>query len=153
MDDYIIGLDRTTYDFSKDGKIARPKNDDSHKSIKAVFSVLDRAEEIGVIVDEVTKGSVHMVKLTHVDTRAEAVLSINYGGSKGYHAKVILGNGQQVSVENGSDIARKIANYLKAPKQHEAKKKTGKVPIVGRELVTVLDARDKYDDLEKEFEE
>jgi len=153
MTDYIDGLDRKTYDFSKDGKIATPKNNDSRTSIEAVLSVIARDNELGVIVDEATQGSVHNVKLTQIDTRAEAVLSINYGGNNGYHAKVTLGNGEQVSPHGGSDtVVRKIVNYLKNPTQQEVKKKTGKFPVVGRDAIMVPDLDHKYSDLEADFE-
>jgi len=153
MTEYIDGLDRKTYDFSKDGKIASPKNNDSRTSIEAVLNVISRDNELGVIVEEATQGSVHNVKLIQIDTRAEATLSINYGGNNGYHAKFTLGNGQQVSPHGGSDtVVRKIVNYLKNPKQQEAKKKTGKFPAVVRDAVMVPDLDDPHSDLEAEFD-
>ncbi len=157
MTEYISSLDRKTYNFSKDGKMAEPKNKDSRSSIEAVLTIISRDDELGVIVDEATQGSVHNVKLTQVDTQAEAVLSINYGGTNGYHAKVTLGNGEQVSAHGGSDtVVRKVVNYLKDPKNQPVKKKTGKFPAVSREAVTVPEADDsdnKYAHLEDELEQ
>ena len=160
MTAYINGLDtskdiktdKPKYAFSKDGRVALPKNKESYDTIDGVVSVLVRDDELGVIIDEITQGSVQNVKLTQIDTSAEAVLSINYGGTNGYHARVTLGNGEKVSAQGGAEtVVRKIVNYLSAPKQ-EVKKKTGKFPVVSRETVTVPEAEDRYSHLEAEFE-
>ncbi|MEM3154943.1 MAG: hypothetical protein QW165_05285 [Candidatus Woesearchaeota archaeon] len=151
MTEYISGLDKCTYIFSRDGKVFSPKNDNSRKSVAAFLDIVAQSNTLNCIVDEVSRGSVHTVKMTHIDTFAEATLSINYGGLYGYHAKITLSNGQQVSVQGGHETAmRKIANYLKNPQK--AKKKICKVPVV-REAVAVTDQHDKYADLEAEFEE
>ncbi len=155
MTEYIDGLDRATYMFAKDGRVFSPKNDDSKKIVAAFLGVVKQADELSCIVDEQVRGSVHNAKIKHIDTFAEATLSINYGGLHGYHAKVTLGNGQQVAVDGGSDTAiRRIVNYLKIPKPVEKKTPTRKVPVVTNDMVGAEShPHDQYAHLEQKFEE
>ncbi len=126
----ITGLDTVTYDFSKEGRLLKPKNNVSCGSIAAFLGIMEKSDDLGCIVEESTKGSVLSVKATNVGTLAEATLTINYGGRYGYHAKVMLGNGDQVSVEGGSETAmRRIVNYLNDPQSVERKRLTSKQPV------------------------
>jgi len=126
----ITGLNTATYDFSKEGRLLKPKNSASCGSIAAFLGIMEKSDDLGCIVEESTKGSVLSMKATNIDTLAEATLTINYGGRYGYHAKVMLGSGDQVSVEGGSETAmRRIINYLNNPQSVEKKRATDKQPV------------------------
>ncbi|VVB81929.1 Uncharacterised protein [uncultured archaeon] len=125
---YLQGLSRETYDLSVDGKTLHPKREDSRVSVAAFLRVLDNSNLDSVVEsfdDKTTLGAT----LLNVSTGASAVLSVNYGGLKGYTAKVLMernGVQQELAVDGGVDAAeRKLAKVLHDPaaKLVERKKK------------------------------
>ncbi len=120
VSEYLAGLNRATYDFSADGRIAQPKNQSSQISIEAFVKVLD-LRGLEYTVEEQTGGSVHTCSIKQ--NEAVASLQVNYGGSHGYHAKVVFKakDGQrELNAQNGVDVAaRKILKYLEDPSSVE----------------------------------
>ena len=125
---YMQGLSRETYDLSVDGKVLPPKREDSRNSVAVFLRVLNRAESVDCIAEEFKEGgSIRRVTVFNVNTGVSAVLSVNYGGGKGYTAKVLMEKDnvqQELAVDGGVDAAeRKLVKVLTDPAYHLEKKK------------------------------
>ena len=116
-------LCRETYDLSVDGKVLPPKKPESKASVAVFLRILDSG--LDFIAEEQHETS--SLKATLVTDVASVVLSVNYGGEKGYTAKVLMEKEnvlQELAVDGGVDAAeRKLRKVLTDPAYRLEKKK------------------------------
>ncbi|MCX6709054.1 MAG: hypothetical protein NTW67_05420 [Candidatus Woesearchaeota archaeon] len=150
---YLQGLSRETYDLSVDGKVLPPKREDSRNSVAVFLRVLDRAESVDCIAEEFEEGgSIRRVTVFNVNTGVSAVLSVNYGGGKGYTAKILMRKEevqQELAVDGGVDVAERKLLKVLTDTDYRLEKKKKKTTSFN--IPVISDEDGKYAHLEDKF--
>lgn len=125
--DYTQFFNRESYAFTTPkGVVRAPKKADSGRSIDAFFTAAQQATaELGCIVEARDEGDVSTFTIVHPESAGLPQLQVNYGGVRGYHAKIVLpaSKGQvQVDSDNVDSAVRQVLNYLKNPAVADEKK-------------------------------
>ena len=102
-----------------------------------ILQAAEQAEGLGCIVESVDENSVKKFLIVHPNHDKCPVLSVNYGGIKGYFASVRLpadDGSVQVEPENSKKgiefAAKKILKFVKDPSSVQRKKTSGRMNAI-----------------------